>query len=596
MTTPGRRSYRLTLPHVAHASLRGFLGGATAIWGVITVLFLAALIGIVTSLIGFPARDPDGSTQSPGPAGMFDVLNLAMSFAAIGAQLLAIVVGSDTIAGQFARGTIRASLTVVPKRGMLFAAHALTACGAVLAVGAGTGLVSGGALLGCAKLLGRPVPSQIMTAWLTGTGGLALGAAVLVLLTLALGALTRQRLVAVLVPIAVLYVVPIMMAPLAGTGAGLWASRLLPGTAMTALFSTRLEDGTVTVGTTDLPYWGALLVLAAWCAAIVPIAIFSFVRRGVTPTSSRSPRPRSPMQTAFVAASTTPATSTYQPAPYRVTVARLLASEWRKGWSLPSIRWIVVIAVLILIGNGAIRAASGELTYRGSTPAQALANEFSYAITDGVAGVALLLGAIAAILIAGEFHTGTAATTYISAPRRWQVVLAKLINTVLLGMSIALPGMILAAVLYAVIYAGRGYPPTAHMLSAGALTIVKALVFLLLIAVMSAGIAGLARRTVSTILTVAVLLVIGPALLNATGGLAKSINSPLAPIGNLARFLPLEGAKFYYPSLEMPFIDFDDSGIMHVSAEFGIVVAALWALIAAVTWFITDTRRAITTH
>src|SRR5699024_4237089 len=129
-----------------------------------------------------------------------------------------------------------------------------------------------------------------------------IGGCVLAMLTLALGALTRQRLVAALVPIAVQYLVPVLIGLLLARATRGWAYAVLPSTAMTALTTTRLDDGAVTVGMTisadaELPYWGALLVLGAWCAVLLPIAIVAFLRRDITvvrTAQTRAPAPLAP--------------------------------------------------------------------------------------------------------------------------------------------------------------------------------------------------------------------------------------------------------------------------------------------------------------
>lgn len=513
--TEDRGGYRLTFSRLAGSQARAFLDGAAAGWGLLAVLGLAVASGFAAGFVGLSTgREVD---LLPG-------VNAALSFAAVGLHLYAIAVGSDAIAGEFARGTIRASLSVVPRRGLLFGAKALTVCGAVAAVGTLTGIAAGGSTLLIAALLGQPVGESTIVAWLVGTAGLALGAGVLTV-----------------------------------------------GTAISA--------------EAELPYWGALLVLAAWCALLVPVAVISFLRRDITTVSAARAR--------------TPQRTTARPAErrrtYRATAVGRLKSELRKSWSLSSVRWILAITTLLLLAYGMARSASGTLENRGRTPAEALSNEFAFAITDGVGGVALLLAALAAIQVAGEFETGTAVSTFLAAPRRWQVTASKLIAAALSSVAFALPGLVLTAVLAATIYAGRGHPPTAEMLASGALASAKALLFLLLTTVMSAGIAGLTRRSVPTILSAAFLLIIGPALLNTVRGFATAMGSPLASIGNAARFLPWEGARFYY-SVDVPaaFAEIDSQGVLHVSASLGITITALWAIVAVAVWFVAEARRPIT--
>ncbi|MBX3092420.1 MAG: hypothetical protein KF801_07900, partial [Cryobacterium sp.] len=156
---------------------------------------------------------------------------------------------------------------------------------------------------------------------------------------------------------------------------------------------------------------------------------------------------------------------------------------------------------------------------------------------------------------------------------------------------------VVTAVVTAPIYAARGYPLDADSLVAGSFALARALLFLLFTTAMSAGIAGTLRRTVPTVMTVSILLIIGPALLNTILGFARMAQSPLVVIGNAARLLPWEGSNFFFLySDDVPFASLDGSGVLQVSALFGILVTALWAALAVASWFATDARRSISTR
>ncbi len=260
-------------------------------------------------------------------------------------------------------------------------------------------------------------------------------------------------------------------------------------------------------------------------------------------------------------------------------------------------RWLFVVSVVIELGYGMLRALTGSIDSSGATPAEGLAVEYSYAITGGIGGIALILAVIASIQIAGEFETGTAIPTFIAAPRRWQVTVSKLMLAWLSAAVFALPSMLLTGLIVAPIYAGRGYTMTGAAVAEGATGALKALLFLLLTTSMSAGIAGLTRRSVATVLAVCVLLIVGPALLNTVLGFARQAHSPLVAIGNAARTLPWEGARFFYPPDGVTsFASVDSDGVLQVSASFGIVMTALWAVAAVAIWFVVDARRPITTR
>ncbi|UOE44975.1 hypothetical protein [Agromyces larvae] len=163
-----------------------------------------------------------------------------------------------------------------------------------------------------------------------------------------------------------------------------------------------------------------------------------------------------------------------------------------------------------------------------------------------------------------------------------------------------------AALVSLTIYIARGYTPTPLVMGAGAWATITSLLFVVLTTVMASGIAGTFRRSVTTVLIVCTLITIGPALLNTIRGLAlyllagaAGVQSPLIVIGNLARFLPWEGANFLdyqTPGRQAEFAATDQAGVLNLSPTAGILITAGWALIALVAWFATDALRAARTH
>lgn len=574
---------KLTLWRLTKAQFRAFIGGSLVGWGVVAVLLLAVASGVVAGLAGLSEHRFVGVTS---------IVNTAISFAGVAVQLFAIVVGSEAVAGEFAIGTIGATLSSSPRRGTLFAAKTLAICGSVILLAGLAGFLAGGSALLIALVEARPIDAITSSAWLASTGGLAFGAGILALLSLGLGAWSRQRMIAVLVPVAAIYILPLLVAVLpVGTGRD-WLNSVLPGTALSALATAHVQDGVVVLGT-SLPgtasetLLGALFVLGVWSVFVVPWAILAFIRHDLSASSRSLGRvaPRDPAEIPHVAR------------PVRSSLRGLLRSEFRKSWSLPVIRWIFALSVVLEIGYGLARASWNSLDGVGGSVSESLSIEYSYAITGGVGGVALILAVLVAIQVAGEFETGTAVSTFIAAHRRRQVTVSKLFMAALSAAAFGIPALVVTAVVTAPIYAARGYPLDADSLVAGSFALARALLFLLFTTAMSAGIAGTLRRTVPTVMTVSILLIIGPALLNTILGFARMAQSPLVVIGNAARLLPWEGSNFFVLySDDVPFASLDGSGVLQVSALFGILVTALWAALAVASWFATDARRSISTR
>jgi len=101
----------------------------------------------------------------------------------------------------------------------------------------------------------------------------------------------------------------------------------------------------------------------------------------------------------------------------RLTSAGLLRSELQKIWSVPALRWLVLLA-----------APATALTTIASA-------EFSpgLAVATGSMVGGAVMALVAGLAIAGEYSTGSVRTTVTAAPRRGALVLAKSVAVVLTG-------------------------------------------------------------------------------------------------------------------------------------------------------------------
>ena len=131
-------------------------------------------------------------------------------------------------------------------------------------------------------------------------------------------------------------------------------------------------------------------------------------------------------------------------APTPVTVAgpvsqvRVVRAEWTKLRSLRSTWWCTLVAVVLIVGVGALIAGSGTV-YRVSAGNSAAAG--ASGALDGVLIAQLVLGVVGVLSFSGEYGTGMIRATLAVVPSRLPVLWAKLI--VLAGL--ALPVTLLCA-------------------------------------------------------------------------------------------------------------------------------------------------------
>jgi hypothetical protein len=102
----------------------------------------------------------------------------------------------------------------------------------------------------------------------------------------------------------------------------------------------------------------------------------------------------------------------------RVTVPRVIRSEWIKFWSLRSTAVTLAVAVLVFVGIGLLAAsmsASGQLD--GDGPASPV--DLSLA---GTSFAQLVLGTLGVLVMAGEYSTGMIRSSLAAVPGRLAVL------------------------------------------------------------------------------------------------------------------------------------------------------------------------------
>jgi ABC-2 type transport system permease protein len=107
-----------------------------------------------------------------------------------------------------------------------------------------------------------------------------------------------------------------------------------------------------------------------------------------------------------------------------VTQVRVIHAEWTKLRALRSTRWCTLIAVVLVVGLGAVIAGSGT-PYTISAGNTAAAGVSSALL--GVLIAQLVLGVVAVLAFSGEYGTGMIRATLAVVPSRLPVLWAKLI-------------------------------------------------------------------------------------------------------------------------------------------------------------------------
>jgi len=190
----------------------------------------------------------------------------------------------------------------------------------------------------------------------------------------------------------------------------------------------------------------------------------------------------------------------------RVTGPRVVLSEWTKFRSLRSTLYTLLIAVVLMIGLGALFAAIAANQASGLDPGQSAT---STSLT-GVFIAQLAIGVLGVLLISGEYSTGMIRSSLTVVPRRLPMLWGKLVvfdGAVFLTMLVAS---------FVAFFAGQallsGQNLDASLSEPGALrSVVGAALYLTVAGMTALALGALLRNTAAAITTfVAVFFVIPP--------------------------------------------------------------------------------------
>ncbi|MDT3442340.1 MULTISPECIES: ABC transporter permease [unclassified Pseudofrankia] len=111
----------------------------------------------------------------------------------------------------------------------------------------------------------------------------------------------------------------------------------------------------------------------------------------------------------------------------KVTISRVLRSEWTKLTSLRSTMWTMLAALVVTVGFGCLIPAITVSEWHNSTP-QERAENFTEPVMTSLAGgyfSQIAIGVLGVLLITGEYSTGMIRTSLGAVPHRLPVLFAK---------------------------------------------------------------------------------------------------------------------------------------------------------------------------
>ncbi len=220
----------------------------------------------------------------------------------------------------------------------------------------------------------------------------------------------------------------------------------------------------------------------------------------------------------------------------RVTLPRVLRSEWTKLRSLRSTLWTLALAVVFTIGLPSLFAAILANRWAHMTPQERLGHRHN-PLEIGLAGVnisQLAILVLGVLVITGEYSTGMIRASFTAVPRRLPVLASKTVVFAATAFVLMLPSVVAAffasqAVLarHHILQLSFSQPGVARAVVGGALYLTVAGIFAL-------GLGAIVRNTAGGISTFAGIFFVIPPLMNI---LPQSWNDAIS------KYLPSEAGR-----------------------------------------------------
>jgi ABC-2 type transport system permease protein len=235
----------------------------------ITAVVVVAMIGVAILVLHHYAAD--WARLSAGDRASFDPTNRASYPGLLVAQLAAAVLGILAVTGEYSSGMIQSTLVAVPRRGLVLAAKATIIGLFVLVIGQ---VAAFAAFLAGQSVLHSPAPHAalgqpgVLRAVLMAGAYLPLMA----LFSLGIGALVRHAATAISVVVGLIFLLPLVVAALAG-GAQHSVQRFLPEViAASSITAVKTEPF-------SLSPWAGLTMLSLYAVAALGAAGVMVSRR-----------------------------------------------------------------------------------------------------------------------------------------------------------------------------------------------------------------------------------------------------------------------------------------------------------------------------
>jgi ABC-2 type transport system permease protein len=207
--------------------------------------------------------------------------------------------------------------------------------------------------------------------------------------------------------------------------------------------------------------------------------------------------------------------------PARPLFVGALAAEAVKLWTLRSHRVLAAVALLMIIGTGALLS----LSTRSRTTDPRFAGQTITAepmqFVDSVLWAQVVVAVIAVLAVTGEYTSGQAKLSLLALPTRSPWLAAKAVVLTALGFLIGTIGAAISLGLSVLVLSGSEVVYTPELGETASLAL-RSGAYLAAVAVLAMGVAAALRHVVAALVAVLGLLIVAPLLLSSIAGIREA--------------------------------------------------------------------------
>ncbi len=259
---------------------------------------------------------------------------------------------------------------------------------------------------------------------------------------------------------------------------------------------------------------------------------------------------------------------------YRVTFLGVIRSEWIKTVGLRSTWWTLGVTTVVIVGFAAL--ISGSLALMGDSEGVPVAGFRLDAVTVGLSFAQLAVAVLGALLITGEFTTGSVRSTFSAVPGRTAVILGKGMILIVL---VAITGLVSTALAFAVgipAFSGTGYSFDASDTATWRVLLGTSL-YLVTLALFSLGVGAIMRNSTGTIFALVAILFVLPMITSIAGSFKAT-----EWIGTAGEYLPSNAGNQLLATTTLP-------GDLTPWQGYGVL--AVWTVVALIVGIVLTKKR-----